>query len=106
MCAILHVNQGAAVHVTKPGRSTRRGSASRAVFCWSGRSTDVWFPTARPDLRILRGLRASGRTGAAAADIGVDDVQRFDVYSCNPRALVKWPSRRSGSRPTDARGPH
>lgn len=104
MCAILHVNQGAAVIVTSLAAARAAGVASRAVFCWSGAdATDVWFPTARPDLGSSAGLRAAAAAATAAADIGVDDVNAFDVYSCFP-CVVEMAVEALGIAPDDARG--
>ena len=81
-------------------------SRRRAVFCWSGAdATDVWFPTARPDLGSSAGLRAAADAALHAAGVGVDDIDAFDFYSCFPCAVemaVRGPRDRTRRRP----GPH
>jgi acetyl-CoA C-acetyltransferase len=104
MCAFLNVNQGAAVLVTSLAVARGAGVADRAVFCWSGaEATDVWFPSARPDLGSSPGLRTA--VGAALADAGrtVDDIDAFDLYSCFPCA-VEMGVQALGIARNDARG--
>lgn len=88
MCAFLNVDQGAAVLVTSLGAARAAGVADRAVFCWAGaEATDVWFPSARPDLGSSPGLRAAATAATRAAELGVDDIGAFDLYSCFPCAV-------------------
>jgi len=88
MCAFLHVNQGAAVLVTSLAAARAAGVADRAVFCWSGaEATDVWLPSARPDLGSSPGLRLAATAALGAAELGVDEIGAFDVYSCFPCAV-------------------
>jgi acetyl-CoA C-acetyltransferase len=104
MCAFLHVNQGAAVLVTSLAAARAAGAADGAVFCWSGAdATDVWFPSARPDLGSSAGLRAAASAATAAADLGIDDIGVFDLYSCFPCA-VEMAIEALGVAPDDARG--
>ena len=105
MCAFLNVNQGAAVLVTSLAAARAAGVADRAVFCWSGAdATEVWFPSARPDLGSSAGLRAAtSGAAAAAAGIGVDDIGVFDLYSCFPCA-VEMAAEALGIAADDARG--
>lgn len=104
MCAILHVNQGAAVVVTSLAAARASGVAHDAVFCWSGAdANEVWFPTARPDLGSSAGLRAAAAATTTAAGIGVDDIDAFDVYSCFP-CVVEMAVEALGIAPDDARG--
>ncbi|MGA2520136.1 MAG: acetyl-CoA acetyltransferase [Acidimicrobiales bacterium] len=89
LCAVMHVNQGAAVVVTSLAAARAAGLADAAVFCWSGAdATDVWFPTARPDPGASPGLRAAAGAALDAAGLGVDDVGAFDVYSCFPSVVT------------------
>jgi len=88
MCAFFHVDQGAAVLVTSLAVARAAGVAERAVFCWSGaEATDVWFPVARPDLGSSPGLAAAVSAATSAAQLGVDDIGAFDLYSCFPCAV-------------------
>jgi acetyl-CoA C-acetyltransferase len=104
MCAFLHVDQGAAVLVTSLAAARAAGVAERAVFCLSGaEATDVWFPTARPDLGSSPGLRAAASAALDGANLGVDDIAAFDVYSCFPCA-VEMAVEALHLAPDDARG--
>ncbi len=104
MCAFLHVNQGAAALVTSLAAARAAGVADRAVFCWSGAdAADVWFPSARPDLGSSAGLRAAASAATSAADLGIDEIDVFDLYSCFPCA-VEMALEALGVAPDDARG--
>ncbi len=104
MCAFLHVDQGAAVLVTSLAAARAAGVADRAVYCWSGaEATEVWFPSARPDLGSSAALRAAVSAATAAARLGVDDLGAFDVYSCFPCA-VEMAVDALGIASGDARG--
>ncbi len=104
LCAILQVNQGAAVLVSSLATARAAGVAARAVFCWSGAdATDVWFPTARPDLGSSAGLRAAAAAAMRAADVAVDDIGAFDFYSCFP-CVVEMAVEALGIASDDARG--
>ena len=104
MCAFLHVDQGAAVLVMSLAAARASGVDEGAVFCLSGaEATDVWFPAARPDLGSSPGLRAAASAATGAADIGVDDIAFFDVYSCFPCA-VEMAVEALQVAPDDARG--
>jgi acetyl-CoA C-acetyltransferase len=104
MCAFLHVNQGAAVLVTSLAAARAAGVAHRAVFCWSGaEATDVWFPSARPDLGSSPGLRAAATAALAGAGRTVDEIDAFDLYSCFPCA-VEMAIEALGIAPDDSRG--
>ncbi|HXX91605.1 MAG TPA: hypothetical protein VEI83_15410, partial [Acidimicrobiales bacterium] len=88
LCAVIGVDQGAAVVVTSLGAARSAGVADRAVFCWSSASAaDVWFPTQRPDLARSPGIAAAVGSALAGAGLGVDDLDAFDLYSCFPCAV-------------------
>ncbi len=104
MCAFLHVNQGAAVLVTSLAAARAAGVADMAVFCWSGAdAAEVWFPSARPDLATSAGLHAATSAALSAADLDVDDIGAFDLYSCFPCA-VEMAVEALGIAPDDTRG--
>jgi len=88
MCAVLGVDQGAAVLVTSLAAARAAGVDDDVVFCWSGAdASDVWFPSARPDLGTSPGIAAAAGAALGAAGLGVDDVEAFDLYSCFPCAV-------------------
>jgi len=104
MCAFLGVDQGAAVLVTSLAAARAAGLADQAVFCWSGAdATDVWFPSARPDLGSSPGLHAAVSAATSAAETGVDDIGTLDLYSCFPSA-VEMAVEALALAPDDARG--
>jgi acetyl-CoA C-acetyltransferase len=85
MCAMLGVDQGAAVVVTSLETARAAGVADGAVFCWSGaEACDIWFPAARPDPGSSPGIRAAASAALEASRITVDDVTAIDLYSCFP----------------------
>ncbi len=88
MCAIMAVDQAAAVVVSSLGAARRLGLADQAVFCWSGAdAADVWFPTERPDLGESPAIRAAGQAALGAVGLGIDDIGAIDLYSCFPSAV-------------------
>lgn len=88
MNAFISVDQAAAVVVTSLAVAREIGAAGSVVFVHSGAdANDVWFPAQRPDLGESPGIRAAGRAALAAAGIGIDDVNCFDLYSCFPCAV-------------------
>lgn len=88
LCAIMAVDQAAAVIVTSLGEARRAGLADRAVFCWSGAdANDVWFPSARPDPGRSPAIAAAGRAALGAAGATIDDIDLVDLYSCFPSAV-------------------
>ncbi|MDE3085234.1 MAG: acetyl-CoA acetyltransferase [Acidobacteriota bacterium] len=104
MCAVLGVDQAAAVLVTSLGVARRAKVDEGAVFCLSGaEANDVWFPTARPDPGTSPAIAAAGRAALEAAGTGVDDVAAFDLYSCFPCA-VQMAADALGLGLDDARG--
>jgi acetyl-CoA C-acetyltransferase len=88
MCAVINVDQAAAVLVCSLAAARRAGVADQIVFCLSAaEANDVWFPTARPDPGSSPAIAAASTAGLEAAGLGLDDVGAFDLYSCFPCAL-------------------
>ncbi|MHB8438615.1 MAG: acetyl-CoA acetyltransferase [Acidimicrobiales bacterium] len=104
MCAVLAVDQGAAVLVTSLAEARRAGVAERSVFVSAGAQVnDVWFPSARPDPGSSPAMAAAASATLAAAGIGLDDVDAFDLYSCFP-CVVEMACNALGIEPDDRRG--
>ena len=68
--------------------------ADRAVYVWSGaEAVDVRFVASRPDPGRSPAIAAAGEalftsaTAAAGRGVGIDDVDRMDLYSCFPSAV-------------------
>jgi acetyl-CoA C-acetyltransferase len=88
MCAVINVDQAAAVLVTSLAEARRVGMAHEAVFCVAGAdANDVWFPTARPDPGTSPAIAAATAAALDAVGMGLDDVGAFDLYSCFPCAV-------------------
>jgi acetyl-CoA C-acetyltransferase len=104
MCAVMGVDQGAAVVVTSLAAARAAGVADRAIFCWSGAdASDVWFPSARPDPGSSPGIRAATQAALEASCIGIDDVSAIDLYSCFP-CVVEMAVEALGIDSRDERG--
>ena len=110
MAAFLGSDQGAALVVCSLAAARRAGVADRAVFVWSGaEAVDVRSVTARPDPGRSPAIRAAGEalfasaTAAAGRPVGIDDVDRMDIYSCFPSA-VQLACAALGLDGDDARG--
>ncbi|MHB8593659.1 MAG: acetyl-CoA acetyltransferase, partial [Acidimicrobiales bacterium] len=104
MCAVLNVDQGAAVVVASLAAARAAGVADAAVFCLAGaEANDVWFPSARPRPGTSPGLAAAASAALGAAGVGVDDIAAFDLYSCFP-CVVQMGAAALGLDPADGRG--
>lgn len=90
MNAILDVDQAAAVLLTSAAHARSLGvPEERFVWWWGGGDAieEAWFPTERPDLSRAPALRVAGAQALAEAGISIDEVSRFDLYSCFPCAI-------------------
>jgi acetyl-CoA C-acetyltransferase len=87
--AILQVDMGAAIIMLSAGAAEAAGvPRDKWIFPWSGaKCDDVYITAQRPDLTRALGLGVAARASFDAAGIGVDDVTRFDFYSCFPSAV-------------------
>lgn len=104
MCANMGVNQGAAVLLASYG--TARGASvpeHHLVFPLAGADAhDHYLFSERWSLAESPAIRTIAQDLAAATRIGVDDVSRFDLYSCFPSA-VEVASAALNLAATDAR---
>ena len=108
MCANIDVDQGAAVILCSYEAAQRAGVADdRMVFLHAAAEAhDHWFVTERESLARAPGLAAAATDALAGAEIGVDDIAHFDIYSCFPSA-VEIAQRElgiDGSRPLTVTG--
>jgi acetyl-CoA C-acetyltransferase len=94
MAAFLGSDQSAALVVCSLAEARRAGVADRAVFVWAGaEAVDVRFVTSRPDPGRSPAIGAAGAalfasaTAAAGRPVGIDDLDRMDLYSCFPSAV-------------------
>jgi acetyl-CoA C-acetyltransferase len=104
MNAFPYVDQAAALVVCSLAVAGQVGLADDAIFVRAGAdAVDVLLPTARPWLGRSEGLEAAAAAAFAAAAVGPDDVDAFDVYSCFPSA-VQMAARAFGVTELDERG--
>jgi acetyl-CoA C-acetyltransferase len=89
MNANVDVDQGAALIITSYERAHAAGIADDAlVFLLAGADAhDHWFVSERAWLGESVGIGAVVHDALGAAGLGVDDVARFDLYSCFPSAV-------------------
>lgn len=89
MCANIDVDQGAALLLCSYEAARAAGVPDgRMVFLHAGADghDHYWF-TERESLAAAPGIGVVVRDALLAADTGLDDVARFDLYSCFPSAV-------------------
>ena len=89
MCANIDVDQGAAL-ILCSYEAARNAQIpdDRLVFLHAGADAhDRWFVTERAALAEAPAIGVATRAALDAAGIGLDDVARFDLYSCFPAAV-------------------
>jgi acetyl-CoA C-acetyltransferase len=89
MNANIFTDQAAAVLLCSPEAARAAGVPDdRLVYLLAGADgADHQFFTQRRSLAESPGLRATAGDALAAAGVGVDDIARFDLYSCFPSAV-------------------
>jgi acetyl-CoA C-acetyltransferase len=89
MCANIDVDQAAALILCSYATAQAAGVPDdRLVFPRSGADAhDHYFVSERERLDTSPAIAIAGRAALDAAGLGVDDVARFDLYSCFPSAV-------------------
>ena len=89
MCANIDVDQGAAVLLCSYEAARAAGVADeQLVFLHAGADAhDHWWPSTRASLAQSVAIGVITRAALHAAGLTVDDVARFDLYSCFPSAV-------------------
>lgn len=87
MNSFANVDQGSALMLTTLARARAAGLEDRCVFPWAGASNADVVPAARRELGGSPAIRAAAAATFAAAGVGLDDVDCFDLYSCFPVAV-------------------
>jgi len=89
MCANLGVDQAAAIILCSYEAARAAGvDDSRLVFPHAGGDgREHYFITERESLATAPGLGIALRQAMHGAGVGVDDIARFDLYSCFPSAV-------------------
>ncbi|MGH7859284.1 MAG: acetyl-CoA acetyltransferase, partial [Candidatus Binatia bacterium] len=88
MNSILDVNQGAAVILTSTGAARELGiPEDRWIYLrGAGDAHDHWYLLDRVDFRSSPAIRRAARAALEQAEIGIDEVDHLDLYSCFPCA--------------------
>ncbi|MFO7590340.1 MAG: hypothetical protein R6X23_05505, partial [Acidimicrobiia bacterium] len=89
LCANIEVDQAAALLLCSYERARTAGvPEERMVFVHSGADAHdhFWF-SERDRLSEAPAVGIAGRAALAVAGMGLDDVARFDLYSCFPSAV-------------------
>lgn len=89
MCANIDVDQAAALLLCSYETARAAGVPDeRLVFPLAGADAhDHYFFTERFSLADSPAIRTTGRAALAAAGVHLDDIARFDLYSCFPSAV-------------------
>jgi len=94
MTAFPGTDQAAAVVVCSLAAARQAGVADRAVYIWAAaEAVDVRFIASRPDPGRSPAIEAAGHALFASASlaggrtVGIDDIDRMDIYSCFPSAV-------------------
>lgn len=89
MCANLDVDQAAVVVLCAYEAARAAGvSEDRMVFPLAGADAhDHFFITERDSLAASTAIGIAATAALGAAGLGIDDVARFDLYSCFPSAV-------------------
>jgi acetyl-CoA C-acetyltransferase len=88
-CANMFTDQAGALLLCSPEAARAAGvPGDRLVYLHAGADgVDRQFITERRSLAESPGLRATAGGALAGAGVGVDDIARFDLYSCFPSAV-------------------
>ncbi|MGI9293523.1 MAG: hypothetical protein ACR2PS_06025, partial [Pseudomonadales bacterium] len=105
MNARLAVDMGAALVMTTAGKARELGVAeSQFVYLRAGVDVnDIWYLSERPALHESPAIRLASSTLLQHAGVSVDEINRFDIYSCFPSA-VQVACNEIGISPLDPRG--
>jgi len=105
MNAVLEVDMGAAIILTTAGRARQLGiDRERWIFLRGGVDlNDIWHLSERADLYSSPAIARAWSALTARAGIPLDEVSRFDIYSCFPSA-VEVACAALGLSPLDPRG--
>ena len=89
MCANIDVDQGAAVLMTSYETAHTAGiDPSQLVFLHAGADAhDQWWVSERPSIGRSVAIGVAVNTVLRASGLALDDIARFDLYSCFPSAV-------------------
>ncbi len=83
------LDQGAAIVLCSAERAEALGiDRDRWIFPWAGAEAhDTYAVSNRRDLHSSPAIEEAGKALFAMADVGVDDLDHLDLYSCFPSAV-------------------
>ncbi len=89
MNAIMEVDQSAALLMTSVAAARELGiHPSRFVYPWGGADAqDLWLVSDRVNYHSSPAIRITGQRALAMAGVGLDQIDRFDLYGCFPSAV-------------------
>ncbi len=106
MNAVMATDQSAALLLTSVARARALGiPEEKWVFFRGGADAyeSPWFMSERPSFTGCPAMRQAGEQALLRSGLTVDDIDRFDLYSCFPVA-VETACRELGLREDDPRG--
>jgi acetyl-CoA C-acetyltransferase len=105
MNPILAVDMAAAVVMTTVGKARELGiDESRWIYLRAGADVnDTWYVSERANLHSSPAICSAWKAVSAHSGITLDEISRFDIYSCFPSA-VEIACNEIGLAPLDARG--
>jgi acetyl-CoA C-acetyltransferase len=88
--AVLETDQAAAVLLLSVGAARELGVPEEKWVYWRGGADAVeaaWWASERPDHGECPALKASQQTALLRSGLSLDEMDRFDFYSCFPAAV-------------------
>lgn len=88
--AVLETDQAAAVLLMSAGAARALGVPEERWVYWRGGADAIeaaWWASERPDHAECPAMKASLEGALQRADLGLAEVDRFDLYSCFPAAV-------------------
>lgn len=104
--AVIETDQAAAALLMSAGAARQLGvPEDRWLHWWGGANSEeeAWFPSERPDFAASPALRDAVTAALAEAGLTLEEVDRFDFYSCFPVA-VEMACEMLGLAENDPRG--
>ena len=89
MCAVMRVNQGAAVLLMSSEKADelQLEERKRVYLHGSGDAHDHWYVSERAGWDTSPAIKALGEQALGQANKTIDDIKYFDIYSCFPSAV-------------------
>ncbi len=89
MNAIMDVDQAAGIIMTSVATARELGiPEDRWVYLWAGaEANDLWFVSERVNYYTSPAIKTIGEKALRMADLSIDDIDHFDLYSCFPSVV-------------------